>query len=617
MAGVLLVLVILMADAAYTFLRSGALLSDARDSFESAAIALADSDLPEAREHLESGLERADAVGDLTTHPGFGMVRISPLGDDARALEAITEAVRLSARAGLIAIEGSEAMGADGQGIVPSILRDGQVQFDLLEQGRPYLESARRLLGEAESQFDAELHPRLDTIDRALISVDLRVEGAGASVDRLVALLGSLPSLLAEDGARRYLLAFQAPGEARGTGGVIGLVGVLGAKDGRLSLGGIRPYSELQPRPIEAVKAPEWFEQRYAPFFGLRQWPQVNLSPHFPTVAKVLLRMYGEATGRSLDGVIAMDPLALGSMMGAMAPIRQRGFGAPLTQRNVAEVLMKDTYTAFQTPDEQNTFLEGVVRQFWNDISEGSFESLALVKGLGEAVSTQHLKMYSADEHDKRGLAVLEADGDFTRAGPNLQMIWHNNMSVNKVDYFLDRQIAVSIDFGEGGTAQVHTAIQLTNRSPTGPSSLLLGPGIKGDPPGLNRMQFNVLLPVGSKNVRFFLDGRQRKAFRDVEAAGFPVVWDILEIPAGTESLVEVKYEIIDSVLTSPRENTFEFALLPQPLHNVDEYSIGASFSEPLFGDIHVEEGLVRGSSEVISRGRLTSSRSIRVVVDD
>lgn len=612
--GVLLVLIVLMADAAYAFLRSGELLSDARDSFESAATALADSDLMEAKEHLDRGLERADGAADLTSHPGFTLMRATPLGDDARALDAIIEAIRLSARAGLIAIEGGEAMAPEGEGIAPAILRDGRVQFDLLERGRPYLERAARILNGAEKQFDTELHPRLGAVGRALASANLRVAGAGESVDRLVALFGSLPSLLAEEGTRRYLLAFQAPGEARGTGGVIGLLGVLKAEDGRLSLGDIRPYSELQPRPIDAVKAPEWFEKRYAPFFGLRQWPQVNLSPHFPTVSKILLRMYGKATGRSLDGVMAMDPVALESMMEAVEPIHQRGFDASLTQNNIAEVMMKDAYT-FPTPDAQNAFLEGVVRKFWDAVAEGAFDSLSMVEGLGGAVATQHLKVYSDDIQDGRSLAFLRADGDFTQTGPNLQMVWHNNVAVNKVDYFLERDVSTSISLGHDGSAEIRTEIQLVNNAPAGPPSLLLGPGIKGDPPGMNRMYLNVLLPKGADVTRFSIDGTRRKPFRDTEA-GFPLVWDVLQIPAGERSLVQVDYEVADLVSSSPSEDVLEFTLLPQAMPHPDKYELELELPEEMEGTVEVEEGLLVSESTVISTGDLGSPRQLRVVVE-
>ncbi len=614
-AGLLLGLVILVADAAYASLRSGSLLTEAKVSFERAAAALADSDLINAREHLERGLERADRAANLTSHPGFAVVRLSPLGDDARATEVITDAVRLAARAGLVAIEGGLAMGADGGGIASSILQDGRVEFDLLEEGRPYLERAADLLDDAASQFNVELRPRLGAVDRALASTDLRVEGAEESVDRLVALIGSLPSLLAEDGSRHYLLAFQAPGEARGTGGIIGLLGVLRAEDGRLTLGDIRPYSELQPRPIKAVKGPEWFEKRYGPFFGLRQWPQVNLSPHFPTVSKILLRMYREATGRSLDGVIAMDPLALESMMGAVEPIRQRGFDALLTKSNIAEVLMKDAYTTFPTPDAQNAFLEGVVRKFWAEISQGSFESLSLVKGLGEAVTSEHFKMYSQEGKDARSLAALGADGDFTHAGPNLQMVWHNNVAANKVDFFLQRKILTTIRLHPGGMARVHTEILLDNMAPSRPSSPLLGPGINEDPVGLNRMYLNVLVAKGAERIRVSLNGERRQPFRAVEA-GFPVIWEVIALRSHEQATVDVSYEIPNAIRTSPAESMFEFISLPQPTTHPASFAV-ALMLDPSFESFQVEEGNVIGESRVLTEGQLDSQRAIRLTIND
>ena len=608
---VVLALIVLLADAAYAFLRSGALLSSARDSFELAATALADSDLELARTNLERGLQSAEGAVDLTSHPGFVLLETSPFGDDARALDAITEAVRLSVRAGLIAIEGGEVMGAQNDGIAASILRSGQVQFDLLEQGLPYLERSARLLAQAQSQFDVELHPRLDAINRAWTSVDLRIMGAGESVDRLVSLFESLPSLLGEGDSRRYLLAFQAPGEARGTGGVIGLLGVLTANNGRLRLGDIRPYSRLQPRPIAPVAAPGWFQKRYAPFFGLRQWPQVNLSPHFPTVSKVLLRMYREATGRSLDGMIAMDPLAMESLLPAVGPIHQPGIRTRLSEDNVGKVLMRRTYTAFSSPEEQNAYLRGVVETFWSEVTAGDFDSLAMVSGLGRAVATQHLKMYARDKEDFRSLSLLRAAGDFRYAGPNLQMVWNNNVAVNKVDYFLEREIATSIALDESGAAEVITEIRIENHSPAGPPSPLLGPGIKGDPPGLNRMYLNVLLPEGSRLRRFAVEGARRTPFQ-ADEAGFPVVWDILEVPAGEQVVVDVVYSIPDMIASAPGRKSVEFTMIPQASASNDKYSVRVRLPD-VIDELVAEEGVRDGVRTVRSGGTLDSARSIRI----
>ena len=175
--------------------------------------------------------------------------------------------------------------------------------------------------------------------------------------------------MLGGGGERRYLLSFQAPGEARGTGGLAGLVGVLETNPGRLELGDVLPYQDLGPSRIRNVEAPDWFEASYGPQQALTEWPQANVSPNHPVVADVLLDMYEAARGERLDGVLTMDPITLAYLMEGIGSIETRRPEMVLDSSNAADVLLHDSYTDFETPEEQNFFLGEVVDGFWSRLS--------------------------------------------------------------------------------------------------------------------------------------------------------------------------------------------------------------------------------------------------------
>src|SRR5918994_6691307 len=89
-----------------------------------------------------------------------------------------------------------------------------------------------------------------------------------------------------------------------------------------------------------------------------------------------------------------------------------------------------------------------------------------LVTGVGAAASTSHLKVYSRDDATQDKLEELGVDGDFTDAGPNVQMVFTNNYGPTKLDYFLHRSIDTSIALQAQDEARIRTTVTLTNTAP-------------------------------------------------------------------------------------------------------------------------------------------------------
>ena len=137
--------------------------------------------------------------------------------------------------------------------------------------------------------------------------------------------------------------------------------------------------------------------------------------------------MYAKATGKDLDGVIAMDPLALQDMIGAVGSLNGDGVVTTVDESNAADVLLRDSYTQFPNPDKQNVFLASLVRQFWDKLNGTSTDGQKLVTGLVHAISTQHVKIYSDHPEEQSSFAGAGAAGDYNAYGPGVQMVFGNN----------------------------------------------------------------------------------------------------------------------------------------------------------------------------------------------
>jgi hypothetical protein len=565
----------LSADAIFVGVKLWTSLRSARDRLAMGSTSLGSGDLRLAERELREAANAASEARGVTWHPSFALASVLPLMEsDAEAAVRLSEAAHRIARAGLGVARDLRARATGRTGLVGSFYRDGTVNFRAVEEAKPALSRVENLLGEADSLLTAAPRPTLNFLQGALAATRADVHRANESVHRVRLLFDALPSLLGEGSTRRYLLAFQSPSEARGSGGFMGLYGVLRATNGRLTLDHIGSIQELRLGPSEAVNAPTWFERRYEGFAGLWQWQQANLSAHFPTVSQVWLRMYQRATGRRLDGVMAMDPIALEQLLVATGPLSAPGWDVEVDGGNASEILLHDSYLRFTDPDAQNEYLSGLVEEFWNRLAQGAVDPPTLALGLATAARTQHLKLYSRDRQDQRALSEIGADGAFTsQSTNNPQLVFNDNVSANKVDYFLHRRINTTVSLTQREEARVLTTVTLENKAPDGPSSLLLGPYVKGDSPGVNRTVLNFLLPKEAEVNGYAVDGQPRPVLLAREA-GFPVVWDILEIPAGETMQVSVSYTFAEALDLSDGKGRFTMSLVPQALANPDEFSL-------------------------------------------
>ena len=558
---------VLAADAGYVVWGLAHLLPRASESLEAARSGLAGADMTAFRRHSSSALDAALEAGRLEAHPSFRMATLLPLlGTEARTLAALSDSAEHAARAGLAGAQAGDAIGITPDGLAASVYQDGRVDLEAVARASPFMEAAARRLGLAAALLRSAPEPVLSPLRDALVMAREQTIRAEESAGGAAALFERLPSLLGGESQRRYLLAFQALGEARATGGVMGAYGVLEAADGRLRLTRVGPVEDGFPNELaNPVSGPPWFERSYGSQHALSQVQQANLSPNFPVAAKVWLRMYRSANGDRLDGVVAMDPLTLAEVMRGTGPIALGGFRGPLTAGSVSDSLLLDSYLDFSTEAEQNRYLIEVVRGFWSELRAGDIDSPgAFAEGLGEAVRTKHLKVYSRDAGDQRALSTLGLDGDYP-AGPNLQLVFNNNYSTNKVDYFLQRRIETTIDLLPTGDARVATTASLTNAAPSGPSSELLGPGPQADdPPGLNRMFLGFLLPRGA-NIGALSTGEQRSSLPSTYSdSGYPVAWDLVEVPAGETGRAIVEYTIEDAAQLRDDGGRLTWSLEPQ-----------------------------------------------------
>ena len=503
-------------------------------------------------------------------HPSLWLAeRLPRIGTDAEALRALARAAELSTEGALAGADAAEALGLNGQSFAQGVYADGEVDLEALEAAQPYIANATESLGRAAEVLTLPSEPTVGQVRDALAAARTSIDTAAGYAANGNALMSALPGLLGGEGDRRYLLAFQALGEARGTGGVVGLYGLLRASDGRLSLEKVASYQDIQQNLTEPVDAPAWYSRSYGPQSAREEWAQTNLTPNFTAAARVMVNMYEAATGQDLDGAIAMDPLTLSDLLTATGPIADPDTGEPITAAEIGDVLLRDSYTRFSDSEEQNLFLGRLIRNFW-DVIQGGDVGPEIAPAIAETVRNGHLKVYTSDPDERAAMAALGADGNFASLGPATQLVFNNNYSVNKVDYYLHRTVDTTVELRDEGGAIFTTRIRVENRAPGEPPSPLIGRGREGLPPGSNRMVLAAALPQGAEVDRTERDGETLTPFtyRD---SGHLVVWDLVTVAPGDSEELTFVYSIEGPPLGSVGRLTLTLA--PQTSVNPERFS--------------------------------------------
>lgn len=270
------------------------------------------------------------------------------------------------------------------------------------------------------------------------------------------------PSLMGLDGPRTYFMAFQTPAEARGTGGLLGGFGILRFDNGLPTVEDLGPNTELT-KAYTPIDLGSEFQKNYGtgnPFTDVRN---SNQSSHFPYAAQIWRSMWEQQTGMSVDGVIALDPVALSYILGAVGPVTMPD-GEIITKDNVVELTMSTAYSRF--PDDQTArkeYLQGIATEVVKKLTGPIADPRGLLNALGKGVSEQRIAMWSSSPADQELLEQTPLANVIPEDPAPYAEVVVNNLGGNKMDYYLTRNIEYVADGCEGATRNSTVTVRLAN----------------------------------------------------------------------------------------------------------------------------------------------------------
>ena len=156
--------------------------------------------------------------------------------------------------------------------------------------------------------------------------------------------------------------------------------------------------------------------------------------------------MWAQQSGMNVDGVIAIDPVALSYILGAVGPVTMAD-GEVITKDNVVELTESTAYTRFPTDQTaRKKYLQDIANEVVKKITGPVESPRKLLDALGKAVSERRIAVWSSSPADQKlleetPLAHVVPDDPAPYAGVVI-----NNLGGNKLDYYLKRKIEYAAD---------------------------------------------------------------------------------------------------------------------------------------------------------------------------
>jgi hypothetical protein len=414
------------------------------------------------------------------------------------------------------------------------------------------------------------------------------------------------PALLGADGPRTYFVLFTTPAELRGLGGFVGNWAVLTADAGRVELSRHGRVSELNDHPgaeSRTISGPDDYVARYGRFEVPRYFQDVTFSPDLPSVADVVNQLYPQMGGTPVDGVLVVDPYALAALLEFTGPIRVEGLDKPLTEKNAAEILLRDQYTLVEDRAERADLLDEASRRTFEELVSGSLPSPREVSEvLAPVVREGRLAFHSFTDGERELFGRLGADGAFAAPdGGDFFSLRTQNAANNKIDVFLRRNVDYEARFDPGsGRTEASATITLRNEAPdSGLPDAVIGSNDRGLPRGTNRSFVSFYTPLGLREARLNGEPIGVEAQREL---GWWVYSSFVEIPSGGELTLE-----LDLAGDLEPSDTYRLATASQPTVNADAVRVRV---EPLgAGRVTSTDGLVADITGGVALGSLVGDR--------
>lgn len=521
----------------------------------------------------QAGVHIRHARTEFDRSPGLHIASVLPwVGPNVRvADDAITIAdamVRAADRA-TDGISQTRSI-ADGRYVA---VADGRIQIADLAALNAALDDASKILDSVRDPLTRLENPPAGPLQTQARDAASDFAIAADQVRSAQAGLALLPAALGFEGPRTYLVAGRNLAELRADGGMVLAAATVTFDAGAVTF--TQPVSVGQLTIAQNppnLDMPDWYRYAFDRFKASRMFQNANLTAHFPTAAAVMAQTYEASTAQHLDGVIAVDAVALQHALAVTGPVQVRD--RTVDAGSVVSYATNEIYQLEATGEARNDeIVVETTEATVHKLLAGGWDEIALTRALGAAVPESHLQIWMADPAQQRFVSELGATGDYTPSGGDYLRVAVQNFGANKLDYFLERSVRHEVTLRQDGSAFAKTAVTLRNPAVEGQPQYVVGPAgnfpnfVAGD----HQAYVGIYVPKGSLLRSWETSGSQPNSFEEGSRLSYS---SLARVNAGTSETVEFAYEIPHFSDDWAEQRAFEIVLQPQGTVRPDEVTL-------------------------------------------
>jgi len=376
-----------------------------------------------------------------------------------------------------------------------------------------------------------------------------------------------LSSIFGGEGKRTYAVLLQNNLELRPTGGFIQAIGFLTFDQGLLIDSQIvNPY-DLDQRVLASVLAPTEIRK----YLGENNWylRDSNWNPDFPETALRVSWFIRQAIGLQVDGVWAINYLALQDMLEAIGPLELANYNELLTEKNLLErVEFHSDDELTNVKEQQQDYATTVFNQFLLQLQTMSPEqATAFLDTLQLGLTNKQILVSLFDQEQAELTEKMGWNGQiinpicptrFSQVTCLVDQIFQveTNIGLNRVGAYIKREIEHRVDLSDEKIAHTRSIIfKNTSRS-------------DGWPLGSYKTYLRFILDGEAQPSSISIDGRKIVGDQVMiyGEGGRRVVGVPVEVPKQATVTVEFYY----LTETIPQES-FSYLLFDQQQSGVEE----------------------------------------------
>jgi len=406
-----------------------------------------------------------DAAHAALDSPLLAPVEILPvIGRQLRSVQALSNAAAQVSHIGVVVL-------TRAHGILSTPHASGPARIAVLRSLSALAASTDRRLGTIDTGPSVALLGPLatkhDTFVHDLASLRTRLQNAANTTAAVAGIL---------QGPQTYLLLMSNNAEMRAGSGAFLTIGVLQSKEGVLHLSDVEQASSLA-LPAAGVPVGTDLEELWGWAGPGADARNLGLTPQFDVTGPLAASMWSASTGQSVNGVLAVDVLALQQVLQVTGPFTLAD-GTKVGPQNVVELLTHDQYVGLSDEgasgatqartDELGAIAHGALGALQGE----SLDMRSLAGAMAAMAAGRHLMAWSSRPSTESAWLGAGVAGDITGKTAMAAVV---NRGGNKLDQYLTVNVSLRFDRGKHFT-DATLSVDLRNQVPPGQSQYIAGP---------------------------------------------------------------------------------------------------------------------------------------------